>query len=103
VHSFRVDGADPEAFVARVRGALARHRYDDIASVRLDGARLVVCFRRLGTTTLQFELHRDSHGFDAEFVGSRVAPLHAPFQGAFEERFEDLLAGVGARVATDRV
>ncbi len=102
MHSFRVDEVGPEAFVERVRDALSRRRFDDIATVWLRGSELLVRFRRLGTTTLRFLVHpQPDGGFRADYAGADVAALHAPFAAAFEERFEDLLAGVGARLATD--
>jgi hypothetical protein len=98
MHSFRVDGVEPEAFVRRVRETLAVHRFDEVASLAVDGSELVVTFRRLGTTLLRFVLRRDPDGFRADYAGARVAPLHAPFLSTFEERFEELLARVGARL-----
>lgn len=101
MHSFRVDGADPEAFVRKVRGELAARRFDDVASLVLRGSELIVRFQRLGTTLVRFVLWPDDHGFRAEYADARVAPLHAPFRAVFEDRFEDLLAQVGARIVSD--
>ncbi len=98
MRSFSVAHSSPHSFVERVRSILAEKGLDDIVSVQLAGGTLVVRFSRLGTSELRFAVKESDDGFAAEFLGLRVAPLHAPFRGAFEARFEEVLDGVGARL-----
>jgi hypothetical protein len=52
----------------------------------------------LGTTELRYRVTEAAGGFRADLQRQRVAPLHGAFQQKFEERFEAILAKVGARL-----
>ena len=97
MHSFSVVGSSAPTFLEDVRRMLVERGLDDVASVRLDAGELVVRFSRLGTSELRFAVREHNGGFVADFLGARVAPLHAPFRSAFEGRFEEILDRVGAR------
>jgi len=98
MHSFAVAGSNARSFLERIRRVLGERGYDDIASVRIDDGELVVRFSRLGTSELRFAIRERENGFVADFLGARVAPLHAPFRSAFEGRFEEVLDRVGAHL-----
>lgn len=94
-----VDGT-PEQFVQRVRSALIEHDFDDIVAVAFTGTELVVTFSKLGTTTLRYQIETRPGGFLAQLASSRVAAFHAPFQKGFEQKFQEVIAHVGASVET---
>ena len=64
----------------------------------LDGDEIVVRISWLGTTELRYQVQEGAEGFSANLQRQRVAPLHGAFQRKFEERFEAILAKVGARL-----
>lgn len=97
MRSFEVDDVDPRGFVARVEAEVEARSLDDVVSVRLDGDRLIVRFRYLGTSELTYRLVTRLKGFVAELENQRVASLHAPFRAPFEDRFDSVLDTVGAR------
>lgn len=97
MRSFEVENADPERFVARVSAEVEDRELDDVVSVSLVGDRLTVRFMYLGTSTLTYRVVRGERGFVAELEDQRVATFHAPFQGRFEDRFDQVLDTVGAR------
>ena len=68
-----------------------------IAELESDGSDLVVRFRWMGTTELRYTVETVGDGFRATLSGERVAPLHAAFRQSFDERFDQVLAKVGAR------
>ena len=99
MRAFEVIDADPESFVARVAAEVEERDLDHVVSVRLEGDRLVVRFRYLGTSQLVYRVVPRDSGFTAELQDQRVATFHAPFQGRFEDRFDQVLDRVGARRA----
>ena len=98
MHSFEVDGSTPERFVAVVDRSLEKNGLSDYVSVAVDGEDMVVRIRWLGTSELRYRTRSTEGGFRAELQRQRVAPLHGAFQARFEERFEEVLSSVGARL-----
>ena len=98
MHSFEVSDAGPERFVEVVRGALDERGLSDNVSVRYVDGEIVARISWLGTTELRYRVREGGPGFRADLERQRVAALHSAFQGRFEERFEDVLASVGARM-----
>jgi hypothetical protein len=98
VHSFEVLDATPESFVRTVTRALADRGLEAHVSVRYVEGEIVARISWLGTSELRYRTHGVGSGFRAELERQRVAALHSAFQGRFEERFEDVLAAVGARL-----
>jgi len=97
MRSFEVEDVDARGFVARVEAEVRDRSLDDVVSVRLDGDRLIVRFRYLGTSELTYRLMPRERGFAAELEDQRVASLHVPFRAPFEDRFDTVLDTVGAR------
>jgi hypothetical protein len=97
MRSFEVENSDPERFVALVSAEVEDRDLGDVVNVQLEGDRLTVRFRYLGTSTLTYRVVRRDQGFVAELEDQRVATFHAPFQGRFEDRFDQVLDRVGAR------
>lgn len=95
--SFEVDHGSSAAFIERVREELANRGLNQY--VELDGSEseLVVRFRWMGSTELQYRLEPRSEGFQAHLTGERVSPLHAPFRQRFDDRLDQVLEKVGAR------
>jgi hypothetical protein len=98
VHSFEVLDATPESFVRTVTQALAERGLEAHVSVRFLDGEIVARISWLGTTELRYRTRSVGSGFLAQLERQRVAALHAAFQGRFEERFEDVLTAVGARL-----
>jgi len=98
MRSFEVPDTNPPTFVETMRTALAADDYDRYVFIALDGDRLAVELRWMGTTRFDFRLRAVGSGVRAEFLGHRVAPLHRAFSDRFEVYFEKALAKVGARV-----
>ena len=96
--SFEVDEGNPQDFVARVRQELGARGLDEYADLRIEGPDLVVRFKWMGTSELRYRLSENGPGFRADLEGERMSPFHAPFRSAFEERLDQVLAKVGARV-----
>ena len=96
MRSFEVHDTSPPAFVERMRSALAAKEYDRYVFLDLDGDRLAVELRWMGTTRFDFRVQTVGEGFRADFTGQRVAPLHRAFSDRFEVSFEKALAMVGA-------
>lgn len=97
MQAFSVSEGRPEDFVARVKNALRERNFEDIASVRLDGDKLVVSFSWIGTTSLTYHILPEGQGFSAQLERQKVSPFHAPFKAGFNERFDQILTKVGAR------
>jgi len=97
MRAFEVNDGTPEDFVERVAMALVERGLDDYVSLSLEGPELAARFRWMGTTELRYRLAANEGGFRADLIGERVSPLHAPFRGRFEERFDQVLKQVGAR------
>ena len=98
MHSFEVTDQHPEDFVATVNESLAEHGLSGHVTVRCDGEDIVARIQWMGTTELRYRTHAAGGGFRADLQRQRVAPLHGAFQGAFEEKFEGVLAKVGAKL-----
>ncbi|MCD4750685.1 MAG: hypothetical protein K8R59_15040 [Thermoanaerobaculales bacterium] len=95
--TFFVPGTSVGQFVDRVQQEIQVQGFQDIASVHWDGRSLVVRFSWMGTSTLTYRTKEQPTGFSAELVGQRMSAFHAPFKAGFEERFDRVLANVGAR------
>ena len=95
--AFSVSEGGPGDFVARVQGEIKSRHFEDIASIRLEGDALIVAFSWMGTTSLKYRLQPQTRGFSAVLESQKVSPFHAPFKAGFEERFDQILATVGAR------
>ena len=93
---FRVPEGTVEAFADSVRRELSGRPIGEIVSIRAQGSRLVLRFRKLGTTELVYDTRPEGDGFVATLVSERVAPFHAPFRAEFERRLEQILDGLGA-------
>lgn len=98
MQSFTVEDSTPEAFVARVTAALEARGLASYVALGLDGDEIVARFRWMGTTELRYRVQHDGEGFRAVLGEQRVSPLHAAFRDRFDERFDQILTGVGARV-----
>jgi len=98
VHSFEVTDSTPAEFLTLVIRSLDEHDLSDHVSVRVDDGEIVARISWLGTTELRYRIEQGETGFRADLQRQRVAPLHGAFQRKFEERFEDILTNVGARL-----
>ena len=98
MRGFRVPHVTADAFLERVRSAMAAHQLDGMVEVAQRGDELVVTITRLGRSELRYRLSRDGDGFRAVMVRHRVAPLHVLYQQAFEDTLGELLRDVGATV-----
>jgi hypothetical protein len=98
VHSFEVVDSTPDQFVEDVRNALSSRGLTDHVSVRYVGGEIVARISWLGTSELRYRVRQRDSGFQADLERQRVSALHSAFQGRFEERFEDVLSNVGARM-----
>jgi len=96
VRAFRVPGTSPQRFVEQVEREIDSRNFADIVAVAVKGNRLVVTFSWMGTSTLEYRLDDDGEGFSAHLERRRMSPFHAPFKAGFDERFEQVLAAVGA-------
>ncbi|HSL16908.1 MAG TPA: hypothetical protein VLB51_03290 [Methylomirabilota bacterium] len=96
MRSFEMSSTNPPEFVRKVRAGLAERGYDRHLSVSLDGDRLVVEFKWMGTTTFEYAVDETADGFRANLVNRRISPLHAAFTDRFEHYFERALSEVGA-------
>ncbi len=96
MHSFEVTDKTPAEFVTEVSRSLEEHGLDDYVSVLFDGEDIVARIQWMGTTELRFRTRPADGGFRADLQRQQVAPLHAAFQQSFEQRFENVLAKVGA-------
>ena len=98
MHSFEVTEKTPEDFVAGVNRSLEEHGLASYVSVVVDGEDIVARIQWMGTTELRFRTRPNDEGFRADLQRQQVAPLHGAFQQSFEERFENVLAKVGAKL-----
>lgn len=99
MRSFEVSQMGPAQFVDRIRNELAAREFDRYVSVGLDGDRLGVELRWMGTTRFDYRISPFGDGFRADLVDQKVSPFHSPFASRFESYFEEALAKVGAMVA----
>jgi hypothetical protein len=98
MHSFEVTDSTPNQFVTRVNRSLEDHGLSSHVSTSVQGDEIVARISWLGTTELRYRVFENAPGFRAELQRQKVAPLHGAFQQKFEERFEAILAKVGARL-----
>lgn len=96
MNAFTVSDGKPGDFVARVTREIRDRQFEDIASVCLKGDALIVVFSWMGTTSLTYRIRPEGRGFSARLERQKVSPFHAPFKAGFEERFDQILAKVGA-------
>ena len=97
MRSFEMPSTHPSEFVRRVRSGLAERGYDRHLSVSLDGDRLTVTFRWMGTTSFDYRITESGDGFRADLTSRRISPLHAAFIDRFERYFEQALDELGAK------
>lgn len=98
MRSFEMPSTTPSEFVRRVRAGLAERGYDRHLAVSLDGDRLTVTFRWMGTTSFGYRITESGGGFRAELASQRISPLHAAFTDRFEQSFEQALDKLGATI-----
>jgi hypothetical protein len=98
VHSFEVDDTTPERFVELVNRSLRDSGLGNHVAARVEVGDIVARISWLGTTELRYRTRPTEQGFRAELQRQRVAALHGAFQSRFEERLEEILARVGARL-----
>jgi hypothetical protein len=96
VKSFAVTSGSPAEFIDRVRRELAERGLNRFTEIGGDDSALVVRFRWMGTTELRYRLERSTEGFLAILDHESVSPFHAPFRQGFDDRFDEVLARVGA-------
>jgi len=96
VKSFAVDRGTPAEFIDRVRRELADRDLNQYVSLDGNESVLVVTFHWMGSTELRYRLEPRGEGFRADLSGERVSPLHAAFRQSFDDRFDQVLAKVGA-------
>jgi hypothetical protein len=97
MRAFEVTQGSPNDFVAQVGRILADRGLGGHVELRLDGDRLVVRFRWMGSSELRYGLTKTDRGFRAELDHVRMSPFHAPFRQRFDESLEQVLDAVGAR------
>ena len=95
--AFNVREGSPEDFVVKVQGEIEARQFQDVASIRLEGDELIVSFSWMGKTSLTYRLQPQARGFSAVLIDQRLSPFHLPFKAGFEERFDQIMANVGAR------
>ena len=95
--SFEVDQGTPAEFIDRVRRELADRGLNQYVSLDGDEAEFLVSFHWMGSTELRYRLESRDDGFRAVLSGERVSPFHAAFRQRFDDRFDRVLAKVGAR------
>ena len=98
VRAFEFEGGSADEFVGRVRAVLADRGLANHVDLRHQGHELVVSFRWMGSSELRYRVLEGQSGFRAELDGERISPFHTPFKQQFEDRFEKVIAVVGARV-----
>lgn len=96
MQAFDVPNLTPDEFMAAIHRELAARDYDRYLDLELDGDRLVVELRWMGTTRFNYRLNPTGEGFRAELVSRKVSPFHAAFASRFDEYFERALSKVGA-------
>jgi hypothetical protein len=98
MRSFEVPAMKPGEFVVAIRARLAAREFDRYVSISLDGDRLGVELKWMGTTRFGYRIETAVEGFRAELVSQKVSRFHAPFADRFEGYFDEALAKVGAHV-----
>jgi hypothetical protein len=97
MRAFEVDHGSPADFVDQVARVLEERGLAGHVALRLDGDKLVVRFRWLGSSELRYGLATNESGFRAELSDVKMSPFHAPFRNRFDESFDQVLETVGAR------
>jgi len=97
VKSFELDNGTPAEFIDHVRRELADRGLNQYVSLDGNETELVVTFHWMGSTELRYRLEPRGDGFRAVLSGERVSPLHAAFRQRFDDRFDQVLAKVGAK------
>jgi hypothetical protein len=97
VKSFAVTSGSPAEFVDRVRREFAESGLNRYAELAGNDSTIVVKFRWMGTTELHYRLEPAAEGFLAFLEHESVSPFHAPLRHRFNDRFDEVLARVGAR------
>ncbi len=98
MHSFEVDNSTPQEFVVVVNRSLEDNGLSEHVRASVDGDDIVARINWLGSTELRYRTQPSGSGFQAELQRQQVALLHGAFQSRFEERFEEILSKVGARL-----
>jgi len=97
VKSFEVDHGTPAEFIDRVRRELADRDLNQYVGLEGDETELVVSFHFMGSTEFRYRFEPEGNGFRAVLSGKKVSPFHAAFRQRFDDRFDQVLAKVGAR------
>jgi len=97
VKSFEVDYGTPAEFIDRVRRELADLGLNQYVGLEGNEAELVVSFHFMGSTEFHYRFEPQGSGFRAVLSGEKVSPFHAAFRHRFDDRFDQVLAKVGAR------
>jgi len=97
VKSFAVTNGSPAEFIDRVRREFAERGLNQFAELSGDNSSLVVKFRWMGTSELCYRLEPAEEGFLAFLDHESVSPFHAAFRHSFDDRFDEVLARVGAK------
>ena len=95
--SFDVSHMTPTEFVASIRDELAERDYARYLALELDGARLNIELRWMGTTRFEYRVEPVGEGFRAELRTQKISPFHVVFADRFDEYFAKALAKVGAK------
>jgi hypothetical protein len=98
VQSFSVIGQTPRQFVKRLEDEVRERDLSEIVAVALRGDGLRVTFSWMGRSRLDYRLFENEGGFTARLERSAMSPFHAPFRQAFDERLEQVLASLDARI-----
>lgn len=80
-----------------MRKELADRGLSQYVALAGDDSQLAVRFRWMGTTEIRYRLESAGNGFRATLSDERVSAFHAPFRQRFDDRFDEVLARVGAR------
>ena len=96
--AFEFDQGPLREFVEGVERALSDSGLSDFVRLRRDGDDLVVTFRWMGSSELRYEVEERDGGFFARLSGEKISPFHHAFRQRFEEKFEQVIGSVGARV-----
>lgn len=96
--AFEFNAGAPAEFVARVQGVLAERGLAEYVNLRCERDELVVVFKWMGSSELRYRVTENEAGFRADPSGEKMSPFHSPFRHQFEDRFEQVVGAVGARV-----
>ena len=96
--AFEFDAGAPAEFVERVQGVLAERGLAEYVNLRCERDELVVVFKWMGSSELRYRITENETGFRADPSNEKMSPFHSPFRHQFEDRFEQVVGAVGARV-----